>query len=78
MAMISDVPPNPAEEPVRALMSVGMDATIARKMALTMVSLLAILVMCSTVGLPGRMPGTNPPLFLRLSAISVGLRLICP
>ena len=78
MAIISDVPPKPAEAPVRALTSVGMDATIARNMALTMVSLPAIFVMYSTVGLPGRMPGTNPPLFFRLSAISVGLRLICP
>jgi hypothetical protein len=25
---------------------------------------------------PGRMPGTNPPYFLRLSAVSVGLNTI--
>ena len=44
----------------------------ARKMAPNQVSLWEDFLMKSAVGWPGRMPGTKPPFFFRLLAISLG------
>ena len=54
----------------------GRIAMIARKRDPGTVTLVRILSMYSSVGLPGRTPGTKPPFFRMFSATSRGLKTI--
>jgi len=54
----------------------GNSASAPRYTAPGAVRRLSTWLRCSAVGQPGRMPGTKPPYFLMLSAISAALNVI--
>ena len=59
-----------------AIKNSGIKQTIVKYSAPIVVSFVTILSIYKAVFSPGLIPGTKPPYFLKLSAVSVGLNVI--
>ena len=74
--MINEVPPNDTLASNTPEKTSGIVATIKSPTAPINTMLLSNFVKYSSVGLPGLIPGINPPCFLMLFATSIGLKVM--
>ncbi len=71
-----EVPPKETSAPNTPLKKIGIVATMINPTAPMKTMLFKIVFKYSVVGLPGRIPGTNPPCFLILFDTSKGLNVM--